>query len=229
MTLFGQACCATASFNGFFSPHRVYRCLAFQTNSSSACDCSSCFFFYCFTACLWSFGFITGIYLQWEYSTFVDSFPFLIFASLRVELFTCGCSLSVKCKTVKVKSVIKYVCGIRFAHILEGLQWILSSDPLVTLTSRDLWVVLSHFLWARWSLTWAWLPLLLLTTPPAPKKALDYPVQVGILRPAPYYCELDRWMLGSILTSVIHVWFMCESSVIHVRKDVPLPIAHLVN
>ena len=59
----------------------------------------------------------------------------------------------VKCKTVKVKSVIKYVCGIRFVHILEGLQWILSSDPLVALTIRDLWVVLSHFLWTRWTLT----------------------------------------------------------------------------
>jgi hypothetical protein len=182
------------------------------------------------------FRIFTGIYLQWEYSTFSCGFISLsVFCMLKklsclpVDAVTLCAWMSVKCKTVKVKSVIKYVCGIRFAHILEGLQWILSSDPLVTLTSRDLWVVLSHFLWTRWTLTWAWLPLLLLTTPPAPKKALDYPVQVGILRPAPYYCELDRWMLGSILTSVIHVWFMCESSVNHVRKDVPLPIAHLVN
>jgi hypothetical protein len=46
--------------------------------------------------------------------------------------------MAVKCKTVKVKSVIKYVCGIRFAHILEGLEWSLSSDPLVTLTISSL-------------------------------------------------------------------------------------------
>ena len=45
MTLFGQACCATASFNGLFRPHCVYRCFAFQTNPSSAYDCSSCFSF----------------------------------------------------------------------------------------------------------------------------------------------------------------------------------------
>ena len=221
MTLFGQACCATASFNGLFSPHCVYRCFAFHPNPSSAYDYSSCFFFYCFTACLWSFGFITGIYLQWVYSTFSCGFISLSdfckvkkLSCLPVDAVTLCAWRSVKCKTVKVKSVIKYVCGIRFAHILDGMQWILSSDPLVTLTSRDLWVVLSLFLWTRWTLIWAWLPLLLLTIPPAPKKALDYPVQVGILRPAPYYCELDRWMLGSILTSVIHVWFMwiiCES------------------
>jgi hypothetical protein len=74
---------------------------------------------------------------------------------LPVDAVTLCAWMSVidKCKTVKVDSVIKYVCGIRFAHILEGLQWILSSDSLVTLTSRDLWVVLSVFLWTRWTLT----------------------------------------------------------------------------
>jgi hypothetical protein len=57
---------------------------------------------------------------------------------LPVDAVTLCAWMSVKCKTVKVKSVIKYVCGIRFAHILEGLEWSLSSDPLVTLTISSL-------------------------------------------------------------------------------------------
>ena len=57
---------------------------------------------------------------------------------LPVDAVTLCAWMSVKCKTVKVKSVIKYVCGIRFAHILEGLEWNLSSDPLVTLTISSL-------------------------------------------------------------------------------------------
>ena len=57
---------------------------------------------------------------------------------LPVDAVTLCAWMSVKCKSVKVKSVIKYVCGIRFAHILEGLEWNLSSDPLVTLTISSL-------------------------------------------------------------------------------------------
>ena len=57
---------------------------------------------------------------------------------LPVDAITLCAWMSVKCKSVKVKSVIKYVCGIRFAHILEGLEWNLSSDPLVTLTISSL-------------------------------------------------------------------------------------------
>ena len=57
---------------------------------------------------------------------------------LPVDAVTLCAWMSFKCKSVKVKSVIKYVCGIRFAHILEGLEWSLSSDPLVTLTISSL-------------------------------------------------------------------------------------------
>lgn len=57
---------------------------------------------------------------------------------LPVDAVTLCAWMSVKCQTVKVKSVIKYVCGIRFAHILQGLDWKLSSDPLVTLTISSL-------------------------------------------------------------------------------------------
>ena len=57
---------------------------------------------------------------------------------LPVDAVTLCAWMAVKCKSVKVKSVIKYICGIRFAHILEGLEWNLSSDPLVTLTISSL-------------------------------------------------------------------------------------------
>jgi hypothetical protein len=43
-----------------------------------------------------------------------------------------------KCQTVKVKSVVKYTCGIRFAHILEGFDWSLTGNPLVQLTIKSL-------------------------------------------------------------------------------------------
>jgi hypothetical protein len=43
-----------------------------------------------------------------------------------------------RCKTVKVKSVLKYVCGIRFAHIMAGLQWNLSDNPLIQATITSL-------------------------------------------------------------------------------------------
>ena len=57
---------------------------------------------------------------------------------LPVDAITLCAWMSVKCQTVKVKSVIKYVCGIRFAHILQGLDWTLSTNPLVNLTISSL-------------------------------------------------------------------------------------------
>ena len=57
---------------------------------------------------------------------------------LPVDAITLCAWMSVKCQTVKVKSVIKYVCDIRFAHILQGLDWTLSTNPLVNLTISSL-------------------------------------------------------------------------------------------
>ena len=43
-----------------------------------------------------------------------------------------------KCKSVKVKSVVKYTCGVRLAHILEGFEWTLTSHPLVQVALKSL-------------------------------------------------------------------------------------------
>jgi hypothetical protein len=43
-----------------------------------------------------------------------------------------------KCKTVKVKSVVKYTCGIRLAHILQGYEWNLTTNPLVQIAIKSL-------------------------------------------------------------------------------------------
>jgi hypothetical protein len=37
-----------------------------------------------------------------------------------------------------VKSVLKYLCGIRFAHIMEGLEWQHSDNPLIQATISSL-------------------------------------------------------------------------------------------
>jgi hypothetical protein len=43
-----------------------------------------------------------------------------------------------RCKAIKVKSVMKYLCGIRFAHIMQGLEWKLSDNPLIQATITSL-------------------------------------------------------------------------------------------
>ena len=58
--------------------------------------------------------------------------------SMPVTAVTLCAWMAVKCREVKVKSVIKYVCGIRFAHILEGHEWVLSTHPLVKMTITSL-------------------------------------------------------------------------------------------
>jgi hypothetical protein len=37
-----------------------------------------------------------------------------------------------------VKSVVLFTCGVRPAHFLEGLEWTLSGNPLVHLTTGSL-------------------------------------------------------------------------------------------
>ena len=60
------------------------------------------------------------------------------FCALPVDAVTLCSWMMHKCRTVKVKSVVKYTCGIRLAHILEGFEWTLSGNPLVQLTIKNL-------------------------------------------------------------------------------------------
>ena len=57
---------------------------------------------------------------------------------LPVDAVTLSAWMMERCKTIKVKSVVKYVCGIRFAHIMEGLAWNLSDNPLLQTTIASL-------------------------------------------------------------------------------------------
>jgi hypothetical protein len=57
---------------------------------------------------------------------------------LPVDAITLAAWMMERCKTIKVKSVVKYVCGIRFAHIMEGLEWKLSDNPLLQTTIAGL-------------------------------------------------------------------------------------------
>ena len=59
-------------------------------------------------------------------------------SALPVDAVTLASWMLERCKTVKVKSVLKYVCGIRFAHIMAGLQWNLSDNPLIQATITSL-------------------------------------------------------------------------------------------
>ena len=58
--------------------------------------------------------------------------------AMPVDAITLAAWMMEKCKTVKVKSVEKYVCGIRFAHIMEGHDWKLSDHPLIQKTLAGL-------------------------------------------------------------------------------------------
>lgn len=58
--------------------------------------------------------------------------------AMPVDAITLAAWMMEKCKTVKVKSVVKYVCGIRFAHIMEGHDWKLSDHPLIQKTLAGL-------------------------------------------------------------------------------------------
>ena len=57
---------------------------------------------------------------------------------LPVDAVTLSAWMVERCKTVKVKSVMKYVSGIRFAHIMEGIEWRLSEHPLIQTTISSL-------------------------------------------------------------------------------------------
>ena len=59
-------------------------------------------------------------------------------SALPVDAITLAAWMLHKCKSVKVKSVVKYLCGIRFAHIMEGLEWRLSDNPLIQTTISSL-------------------------------------------------------------------------------------------
>lgn len=54
--------------------------------------------------------------------------------SLPVDAVTLCAWMMVKAESCLVKTVEKYVCGIRFAHIMAGMEWNLSSHPLVKQT-----------------------------------------------------------------------------------------------
>ena len=58
--------------------------------------------------------------------------------SLPVDAVTLAGWMMERCKSVKVKSVLKYVSGIRFAHIMQGLEWKLSEHPLIQATIASL-------------------------------------------------------------------------------------------
>jgi hypothetical protein len=57
---------------------------------------------------------------------------------MPVDAVTLATWMMEMCKTVKVKSVVKYMCGVRFAHIMEGHDWKLSNHPLVQKTLSGL-------------------------------------------------------------------------------------------
>ena len=59
-------------------------------------------------------------------------------SALPVDAITLCAWMMYKAQSIKVKSVVKYICGIRFAHILEGHEWSLSTHPLVQRTVRSL-------------------------------------------------------------------------------------------
>jgi hypothetical protein len=59
-------------------------------------------------------------------------------SALPVDAITLCAWMLDKAKSIKVRSVIKYMCGIRFAHILEGFPWTLTDNPLVQTAIKSL-------------------------------------------------------------------------------------------
>ena len=60
------------------------------------------------------------------------------FCALPVDALTLCAWMMFKAQTIKVKSVVKYICGIRYVHALEGFEWTLSNHPLVQRAIRSL-------------------------------------------------------------------------------------------
>jgi hypothetical protein len=58
--------------------------------------------------------------------------------AMPVDAITLCAWMLEKAKTIKVRSVIKYMCGIRFAHILEGYEWTLTNHALVQTAIKSL-------------------------------------------------------------------------------------------
>ena len=54
--------------------------------------------------------------------------------AMPVDAITLSAWMMEKAKTCKVRSVIKYASGVRSAHILAGLPWTLSDNPIVQAT-----------------------------------------------------------------------------------------------
>jgi hypothetical protein len=59
-------------------------------------------------------------------------------SSLPVDALTLCAWMVDKGSTIKQKSLQKYVCGIRFVHLTNGLEWTLSKNPMVLATLRGL-------------------------------------------------------------------------------------------
>ena len=58
--------------------------------------------------------------------------------ALPVDAVTLISWMTVTCQRITVKSVVKYMCGIRFAHIVEGFEWTLTGHPLVKMAITGL-------------------------------------------------------------------------------------------
>ena len=58
--------------------------------------------------------------------------------ALPVDAITLCAWMMFKAKTIKVKSVVKYICGIRYVHTLEGFEWSLSNHPLIQRAIKSL-------------------------------------------------------------------------------------------
>jgi hypothetical protein len=58
--------------------------------------------------------------------------------ALPVDAVTLIAWMTVSCQRIAVKSVIKYICGIRFAHIMGGVEWTLTAHPLVKIAITSL-------------------------------------------------------------------------------------------
>ena len=59
--------------------------------------------------------------------------------AIPVDAITlCAWLTFLKCRHLKPKSVSKYLAGVRHFHLLQGLPWLLKSDPLVVMTLHAL-------------------------------------------------------------------------------------------
>ena len=65
------------------------------------------------------------------FDSLVDFCAKMSLCALPVDAITLCAWMMFKAKTIKVKSVVKYVCGIRYVHTLEGFEWSLSNHPFI--------------------------------------------------------------------------------------------------